>query len=752
MKQVFLNKGAATVEEFPQPQVSDRSILVAVSYSFISTGTEGATVAASTQDAFVKRLITRAPKYIVKVAQAVREHGVSGTVSLVKGKLKQLLALGYSCSGQIVSVGKNVTTFKVGDYVACAGAGIASHAEFVAVPENLAVRLSGEKILKQASITTIGSIAMQGVRRADLRLGETVCVIGLGLIGQITAQLLKRSGCSVIGVDIVPERLKIARSLGIDFAFDPSECSLKREIDFITQHYGVDATIITAGSQTGEIIDQSMDVTRRRGKVVLVGDVKIDFDRAVFYKKEIDFLISCSYGPGRYDSSYEQKGVDYPYAYVRWTENRNMQLFVKMLDRKEIMIDPLISSEFELERAGEAYDYLKNKKPLGIVLSYSPQEINGDDDDEEAISVPIELTSYKVPDGVIKVGMVGFGGFSKVKLFPILSTCPGVRVDAFVDVDPANAINSANQNRASLVTNSYQELLSNDDINMAVIATPHALHARQTIDFLKAGKAVFSEKPAVCTWSELDELKSLFKHDNNFLYAVDFNRSFAPFVTAIKDVVTKRSNPLIVTYRMNAGFIPQDHWIQEQGGRVIGEACHIFELFAFLVDSKPVSVSVEVAHPNSDDLTSSDNFSTHIRFSDGSLCSLVYTAFGNKELNKERMEVFFDGKSIVMDDYRKLTGYGLPVSFNKSSIEQDKGHSALLKQFAIAARTQGGVSPISFERILRATELSLIIDELARKGGGMRDLTISQEKVHLDTSEVSEEIVEQEAQEERSII
>lgn len=751
MKQVFLNKGVATVEEFPAPQVSDRSILVAVSYSFISTGTEGATVAASTQDAFIKRLITRAPKYVVKIAQAVREHGVKGTVSLVKGKLKQLLALGYSCSGQVISVGKDVTRFKVGDYVACAGAGIASHAEFVAVPENLAVRLPNESVLKQASVTTIGSIAMQGVRRADLRFGETVCVIGLGLIGQITAQLLKRAGCTVIGVDIVQERIKIARELGIDFAYNPTECSLKREVDFITEHYGVDATIITAGAPTGEIIDQAMEITRKRGKVVLVGDVKIDFDRGTFYKKEIDFLISCSYGPGRYDSQYEQKGVDYPYAYVRWTENRNMQLFVKMLARKEIVIDPLISREFELERAGEAYDYLKNKKPLGIVLSYSPKELNGNGDGEEAIAIPIEFTSYKAPEDVLKVGMVGFGGFAKVKLFPILTTCPGLRVDAFVDVDSANALNSSNQIGASVVTNSYEDVLVNDDINMVVIATPHKDHARQTIDFLKAGKAVFCEKPATCTWSELNELKLLFRQDKNLLYAVDFNRSFAPFVTAVKDVVTKRSNPLVITYRMNAGFIPQEHWVQQQGGRVIGEACHIFELFSFLVGADPVHVSVEVVHPSGDDLVSNDNFSAHIRFSDGSLCSLLYTSLGNNGLNKERMEVFFDGKSIVMDDYRKLTGYGLPVSFNRSVLEQDKGHSTLLTNFVVAARTQNGVSPISFDRIVKATELSLIIDELARKGGGIRDLTLPQENVQ-DDSEIEQEVVPQEIEEERSII
>jgi len=751
MKQVFLNKGAATVEEFPAPQVSDRSILVAVSYSFISTGTEGATVAASTQDAFIKRLITRAPKYIVKIAQAVREHGVAGTVSLVKGKLKQLLALGYSCSGQVVAVGKDVKHFKVGDYVACAGAGIASHAEFVAVPENLAVRLPGQDLLKDASVTTIGAIAMQGIRRADVRLGETVCVIGLGLIGQITAQILKASGCTVIGVDIVSERIKVARSLGIDFAFDPTECSLKREIDFITEHYGVDATIITAGAPTGEIIDQSMELTRRRGKVVLVGDVKLDFNREVFYKKEIDFLISCSYGPGRYDASYEQEGVDYPYAYVRWTENRNMQLFVKMLSRKQIAIDPLISGQFELERADEAYDFLKNRKPLGIVLSYSPPEYekNGNGDDE-AIAVPIELKSYDAPKDVLKVGMVGFGGFAKVKLLPIVNTCPGTRVEMVVDVNPENAINGANQNNISAATNSYEDLLTNDDINMVVIATPHKDHARQSIDFLKAGKAVFSEKPAVCTWGELDELKALFKNDKKPLYGVDFNRSFAPFVTKIKDVIQKRSNPLMMTYRMNAGFIPQEHWIQKQGGRVIGEACHIFELFSSLVEADAVNVSVEVAHPVGDDLTSSDNFSAHIRFSDGSLCSLIYTAFGNAGLDKERMEVFFDGKSIVMDDYKKLMGYGLPVSFNTSSFEQDKGHSKLLRDFIIAARTPDGISPISFERIVRASEMSLIVDELARKGGGMRDLTA--QNVRGENVEDVDPIVEPEVEQERSII
>jgi len=718
-----LNRGGITVENFSAPQVSDHIVLVQVAYSFISSGTEVATINAS-QDSLVKRLVMRAPRYAAKVAESLRDNGVEGTISLVKGHLKQLLALGYSCSGQVIAVGKKVTRFSAGDYVACAGAGMASHAEFVAVPENLMVRLASDKHLKQASVTTIGAIAMQGVRRADVRFGEVVCVMGLGLIGQLTAQLLRHAGCTVIGVDIIDSRLEAAQKCGAHHVFNAQDVKLEREINFITEHYGVDATIITAGSSSGALINQAMEITRRRGTVVLVGDVKLDFDREVFYKKEIDFRISCSYGPGRYDEQYEKRGIDYPYAYVRWTENRNMQLFVRLVERDEIAIDPIIEKEFELEQAQEAYTFLKERMPLGVVLTYS----HAKEESSKREYVPsTDLIPFEPPRGVLCVGMIGFGGFAQVKLLPIIRNQENVHIAAVVDIDPALALNGSTQNGAQYATNMYEEVLEDNDIKMVVIATPHALHARQTIDCLKAGKAVFAEKPAACTWDELEELTALCRNNSNILYAVDFNRSFAPFITAVKEVVASRVSPLVITYRMNAGFIPPQHWIQQQGGRIIGEACHIFELFSSLVDAPPKSVSVGVLQPSRDDVGSTDNVSVDICYADGSLCNLVYTAIGNTKLAKERMEVFFDGKSIVMDDFKKLTGYGLPLSFNRSSGEQDKGHRTLLSLF-IRAVKEGRRAPISFERIESATRISLLVDELAREGGGSRLLNQLEKK------------------------
>ena len=369
MKQLLVKKGVVTPHEVPEPQCNANSILVKTHYSFISTGTEGATISSSGQS-LLKKCTTNAHEKIEKVKNALKENGITGTLALIKGTLDKVMELGYSCSGEVVHVGKNVTNFKIGDFVACAGSGIAHHAEYVVVPKHLAIKVADKNFLKQTSLTTIGAIALQGIRRANLKLGETVCVIGLGLIGQLTVQLAKISGCTVIGIDIDETKLKLATKIGCDKTFHALESDVKSELEFATHHHGVDATIITAASNSGTIIQQAMEVTRRKGKVVLVGDVKLEFDRSPFYQKEIDFLISCSYGPGRYDSSYENSGIDYPYAYVRWTENRNMQLFADLIQKNQINIDDLISHEFSIHESETAYTHVKQKTCLGVVLGY----------------------------------------------------------------------------------------------------------------------------------------------------------------------------------------------------------------------------------------------------------------------------------------------------------------------------------------------------------------------------------------------
>jgi predicted dehydrogenase/threonine dehydrogenase-like Zn-dependent dehydrogenase len=763
VKQVFLKKGQVKLYNIDIPLLDQNSILVTVDYSFISSGTEFATVAASGKSLFEKTY-SNFNQNIQKITSAIKDNGLAATFALIREKLDTVMPLGYSCSGKVVAVGKNVDGFFVGDYVACAGSGHANHADVVVVPKNFAIKIKNQEMLKQCSLTTIGAIALQGVRRANLELGQKVCVIGLGLIGQLTVQLAKLSGCQVYGIDVQENRLELAKNLGADFVFNPANCDIIKELDWTTSQHGVDKTIITASGKNGQIIQQAMQITRRKGKVVLVGDVKIDFDRDPFYSKEIDFLISCSYGPGRYDDAYEKRGVDYPYDYVRWTENRNMELFAKLVQEQKILIDPLISNEFDLSNVEAAYQSLQNRSGLGIILSYkaareeaenglilrydllrkslrmSGSECNGmlpargpfdklRTSGEPSplgrradVQTPPNTTKKFISSSITTLGVIGVGGFCKIKLLPAISKIKNVQIQAMVDANPTTLINISGQYKVQNTGNDYKKLLDNNSINTIIVATPHGLHTDQAIDCMSAGKAVFVEKPAAVNSEQLEKLSTFLTQNPDAFYCVDFNRSFSPFIKKIKEAVRSRNNPMIIHYRMNAGLIPKDHWLYSpaNGGRIIGEACHIFDLFCFLTDAQPISISVESINSDNDAVKSADNFTAQIRMSDGSCCSLTYTSVGNSESGKERMEIFFDGKSIVMNDYLQLQGFGLPKSFDQSSKTQDKGHEALLQEFFTAAQTANSQPPIPYQRILMTTKISLIIDELVKSGGGSR--------------------------------
>jgi threonine dehydrogenase-like Zn-dependent dehydrogenase/predicted dehydrogenase len=738
MKQLFLNKGKVFFANVPMPILEDNNIIVKVYYSFISSGTEISTISES-EKSLIKKFSENSSKHINKITGALKTDGLQGTLSLIKSKLKEVSSLGYSCSGKVIAVGKNVKNFKVGDYVSCAGAGFANHAEIITVPKNLVTKVSDKNLLKQASITTIGAIAMQGFRRAQLSLGETVCVYGLGLIGQITAQLCKLSGCRVFGIDIQKDRLELAKKMGVDFVLDANYVSISDQINFFTNHKGVDSTIITAASQSGEIINNSMDITRRKGKVVLVGDVKLDFDRDPFYSKEIDFLISCSYGPGRYDSSYEKNGIDYPYSYVRWTENRNMELFVDLIENGRLNLDFLIEQEFDFMQVEGAYSFLRKSGGLGAVISFD-QNISQNMLDElnEELSVGsiqdfdagkcsqdniLRAKHYLAPESKFELGFIGVGGFAKVKLLPLFSKNKNINFHTIVDTNTNNLLNISRIYDVKRISNKTKKIFTDDDINMVAIATPHKYHMQQSIDSLMAGKAVFVEKPAAVNFEQLEKLEKFFKFNEKSFYCVDFNRSFAPFNTIIKKELQDRKNPLIINYRMNVGYLPTDHWIQdsENGGRIIGEACHIFELFSFFTDEYPLSVAVGSMGNLKDDLKATDNFIATINMSGGSCCNLTYSSLGNCCSGKEFMEIMFDGKTIQMDDYKQLKGFGLPASFNRKSKYQDKGHEILITEFIKQAKINGN-SPVPLKRILDATKVSLVVNKLVLKGGGFERL------------------------------
>ncbi len=722
MRQLFLDKGSLIVQEVAQPSLDERSVLISVHYSFISSGTEAATISNAQRSV----MFSNVPHKIKAVLQSITDNGFGGTSALINTKLKSnLQALGYSCSGRVLAVGKKVTKFRAGDFVACAGAGWANHADVVCVPEKLVVAVKDEAFVKHASITTIGSIALQGIRRAELQLGETVCVMGLGLLGQITVQLAKNAGCKVIGVDLLPERMALASELGADHVFKADSETFEKDLEFLTHHRGVDCTIITAATPSSAIVQAAMEVTRRKGKVVVVGDVGLDLQRNPLYKKEIDLLISCSYGPGRYDTSYEIEGKDYPYDYVRWTENRNMEAIVDLIVQKKLFVDKLATKEFYIEDVTKAYELIKTKEVLGVILRYTPKnEISF----VPAIRKPLSVKALAFTPAVgtsLRVGFVGVGGFSKVKLLPLVSKVRDVKISAIVDTDVTNAKNVCRTYGAAVALTDSHDLFEKDIVDAIVIASPHKFHCDQAMEALAHGKAVFLEKPMATTFEQYARISKFLVDNPKVPFCVDYNRSFAPYMQKIKWELVSRKSPVVIHYRMNAGYIPGDHWTQTElgAGRVIGEACHIFDLFCFLTGAKPVAVSVESVKPGSDDIFPTDNFSTQISFDDGSICTLLYTALGHSALGKERMEVFYDSKTIVMDDYKVLQGFGLSHSFNESTRYPDKGHEILLEKFFDGLQSEERRMPISLERLNRVAELTLIIDELVCKGGGNKEFS-----------------------------
>ena len=721
MRQVFLDRGTVVVKDVCKPLLNDHSVLVEVHYSFISSGTELATIAQAGKSAFFGNV----PEKIKKIMASLASNGLDGTTALIKSKLKgELQSLGYSCSGSVIAVGKKVKRLKTGDLVACAGAGYAHHADIVCVPEHLVARVRDDAYLKYASITTLGAIALQGIRRAQLQLGESVCVIGLGLLGQLTVQLAKQSGCTVIGVDLLQERLDLAQQLGADVVYNGVNEDVQREIAYFTNHHGVDATLLTAASASDELIQQAVEVTRKKGNVVIVGDVGLGLKRDPLYSKEIDVLISCSYGPGRYDATYEQQGIDYPYGYVRWSENRNMQAFIQLIEKNRLNIAPLIGKEISLDDLSSGYESIKNQQAIGVVLDY--KKVKPCDEKARDNKQEIQKISSRIAKDGLRVGMVGAGGFAKVMLMPILSRLPGVKINAVVDANTSRSLTLSRLYGAARALVNDATLYQEDLVDVVVIASPHKYHCDQTLKALENGKAVFLEKPMVTDFNQLDRLVAYLKSNKNAPFCVDYNRTFSPLVQKIKRVVQKRNSPLVINYRMNAGFIPKDHWVQTDvgAGRLIGEACHIFDLFYDLTQAKPVSISVESMRIDNEHLFPTDNFVATVNFNDGSICSLTYTSLGNEKMNKEYMELFFDSKSIILDDYKQLTGYGLPYTFNSRMRFADKGHYALIDQFFKELRNPTFTSPISLKRLEDVARLTLMIDALACDGGGSREVAL----------------------------
>jgi predicted dehydrogenase/threonine dehydrogenase-like Zn-dependent dehydrogenase len=623
--------------------------------------------------------------------------------------------LGYSLAGTVVAVGEGVTDFALGDRVACAGAGQANHADFVSVKRNLVCRIPDGCALEHAATSTVGAIALQGVRRANLALGEVACVIGLGLIGLITVQLLRANGCRVVGHDLDGERCKRALALGA-LAADIDIERVQRFVRDLTDGHGVDATLVSAATKSNAPINAAMELTRRRGKVVIVGDVGMKIDRAKFYRKEIDLLMSTSYGPGRYDREYEDFGRDYPYAYVRWTTNRNMRSYMELISDKRIDIASLIDRIVPIDEAPAAYAALASANaspPIGVLISYEsePRVLL-----DRADSPVIHLRGHKPPlQNRIKYALVGAGGFGTQMLVPMMDKCKDrFFLRAVVSRDATRGGNFARSRQVEIFSSDYDAILEDKGIDLVVLATRHNEHASQVIRALQAGKHVFVEKPLAISWDELDAVRNqMAALDDPPCLMVGFNRRFSPALQMLKQQLAAPCTPLMVNYRLNAGYIPLTHWVHgpEGGGRNIGEACHMYDCFAFLADAPVVSLSATSIDPGGRPYNRNDNFCTTLRYEGGSVCTLTYVALGPKSgLPKERIETFANGEAWVVDDFKSLT-QASDSTVLWSATASDKGHFEELLRFGDSIAF-GQPLPIPLEQIFETTAVALHVEDL----------------------------------------
>lgn len=710
MRQLVVRRGKPVVAEVPAPLVERGAVLVQVAFSLISTGTETAAVQRS-GDSLVRQAI-KDPTRIRKFTKLLSSDGISRALGEIQRRANHVTPLGYSCAGTVVAVGSDIDDLKSGDAVACAGAGLANHADLVVVPRNLTVRVPEQCSMRDAASVTVGAIALQGVRRCSPSLGENIAVIGLGLLGQITVQLLRASGCRVTAIDLDPRRVAKARDLGADHTSTGGDglFGLVREV---TNGWGADATIITAASSSDAIVQQAMEITRKKGRVVLVGDVGLHLQRSPFYEKEIDFLISCSYGPGRYDERYEIRGEDYPYAYVRWTENRNMLEYLQLVADRKVLLAPIVEQEFVIDQAAAAYEALQRdaEKPLGILLRYP------DAAPKVTQVVPRRSEGPRARGGKIRLAVVGVGNFASVVHLPALRELKDeFEVAAVVSRNGLKASEAASRFDVEYAGTDIEGVLADSGIDAVLIATRHNLHAEQSMRSLVARKHVYCEKPLALDVGEVDSLIDAAR-ENERILMVGFNRRFSPAARTMRDITAARRAPLVATYRVNAGYLPPENWVhgREGGGRIVGEACHMLDLFQFLVGAPAVAIAVETLRPQGGQFLATDNVSIAVRYRDGSLCTLIYTAMGPQSYPKEQLEVFVDGTVLVLDDFKTLRTFGPRGGSVLWQGKQDKGHANSLKAFARGVREQ--VWPIPEDELRAVSELIILAAEQARTGG-----------------------------------
>ena len=713
MKQVLQNRktGRPFVGEVPVPALQRGRVLVRTVASLISAGTERAAV-----ELVSKGLVQEArqrPDLVKAVVAKVKNEGILNAFASVRDKMAASQALGYSAAGVVAAVADDAGEFQIGDRVACAGVGFASHAEVLSVPKNLCVHLPEDVSFESGAYGTLGAIALQGVRLAEPTLGESVVVIGLGLVGQLTVQLLKANGCRVFGLDLDQSRVALALELGADKAVISSEDAAK-EIEKWTRGHGADAVLITAATDSNQPVELAARVSRLKGRVIVVGMTGMDIPRAPFFSRELKLIISMSYGPGRYDPEYEERGHDYPLPYVRWTEKRNIESFLQLVGEKRINVERLTTHRFPIAEADRAYQLISGdvQEPnLGVVLNYDPEaevtrriSLNG--------TAPVVRKSEKS----IVLGVIGAGGYVPAMLLPHFKN-EGVEFRSIATASGISAHDVGKRFGFAYAVSSAEEVLDEVGVNLVVVGTRHDLHAELALKALERNKHVFVEKPLALNDEELDSVIAAAGSSTGKLM-VGFNRRFSPLSQRAKEFFSGRDTPLSILYRVNAGRIPKEHWTQnadEGGGRIVGEVCHFVDLMQYLTGAPPVFVFAESVSAKSSKVVDADSVFITLRFADGSNGTIAYLSEGDKSLAKERVEIFGAGRVFVLDDYRRATLYKDGREEQVALKAQDKGQQTQVRQ--VCASVHGGAAaPISVDELAATTRATFrVLDALRER-------------------------------------
>ncbi len=734
MKQLLQDArtGELDVAEVPAPQLLPGCVLVRIAASLVSAGTERASAEFAGKNMLAKAKAR--PDLVRDVMAKIRRDGISATVQTVRSRLDQPQSVGYSSAGVVLAVGEGVTDINVGDRVACAGAGYAVHAEIACVPRMLVAKIPAVVLApgglastadsvdmpfavsdEEAAFGTVGAICLHGMRTAEVSLGDTVAVIGLGLLGQITVQLLQAAGCRVFGLDLLRQRADLAIASGAEAV--STNARDFRDLCFQkTGGLGVDSVLVTAETPSSEPVNLAAELARDRAIIVAVGTVGTELQRKLYYGKELDFRISRSYGPGRYDTAYEQKGRDYPIGQVRWTETRNMEAFLQLIADGKLNLPSLITHRFPMDQATRAYDLItgSTREPfLGALITYplAGSEIPTN------LSKRIVVNAIASATGSIGIGVLGAGSFAQNTLLPALKDLSQVSLVGVCNATGPRSKSAAEKFGFSYCSNSEAELLNDPKINAVIVATRHNLHASQTLAALRAGKAVFCEKPLCLTECELASLVRASAEPDVPQIMVGFNRRFAPMAVEIKKFLAEIHEPLAIHYRVNAGHLPADHWVndpEEGGGRILGEVCHFADFLCFLAGATPTEVQIQaVGNPGQ---YSMDNIVASLKFANGTLGTISYLANGDRSASKERVEVFGGGSVAILEDFRRLELVrGGRKTITRARWSQDKGHKAELQAF-VNALLGKGPPPISMEQIVGSTLTTLRLQNACQTG------------------------------------